>query len=158
MCHFHLGLTHQGTNQLSGKWASDCAYTRDHAREGSSGKGGQPLGQGPYKLGNLSDSPTNPPEELVGLVLVFAQARFAEYLADLLFAFQFGIAVRITIMAGLRIAVMAQLILELELGIAVVARFWITVVSRFVSNWCFKHCHGETSLSLHFQEFTFGRG
>src|SRR5881394_3686710 len=38
-------------------------------------------------------------EELVGLVLVFAQAHFAEYLADLLFAFQFGVAVRITIMA-----------------------------------------------------------
>src|SRR5205814_8636917 len=69
-----------------------------------------------------------------------------------------GLAVPITILTGVRIAVVAQLILELELGIAVVARFWITVVSRFVSNWCFKHCHGETSLSLHFQEFTLGRG
>src|SRR6266705_2427554 len=168
MLNFHLSLADQGTNQPTGKCASNRTYTRDHTGKHSRGHGSQPSRKWRCYPCDPADCAADSPKELIGLAgLIFTQAKCAanraQYLTDLIFGLELRaaivsnlllklelwVAVRIIVVAGLRAVVMTRLVLELELRVTV----RITVVSCFVSNGCFKQCHSETSLSIHeFQE------
>src|SRR5207248_11524413 len=106
-----------------------CTYTGDHTGKCFCGKGSQSLRKRGNEFGGLTNCPANSTKELVGLArLIFAQASCAEDLADLIF--ELGIAVWV--------AVVTQLVLELELGMAIVTRLilritvWVAIMAQFV--------------------------